>query len=114
MKRILAAVTVAAVFLSGSTLAAPIFSLTGGYSGPITIKFKDFERIAPGLAPGAENFGTVNITNITDLNGNNVWVAGGTSGFITGVFADITVTAVAPSGPGLRASGTGGHMNLYL
>lgn len=113
MKRTLAALALATGFLAAPALAAPVFSL-GGYTGPISIKFRNFENVAPGLTVGGENFGVVNVTSITDAIGNNLWTSGGANGFITGVFADIIITGTSLVGADLRATGTGGRMDLYL
>jgi hypothetical protein len=115
MKRLAAILGfVAASAMAVSASAAPIFSL-GGYTGPITIKFKNFESLTAGLTAGSENFGVVNITSITDSIGNNLWTSGGSNGFLAGVFADIVVSSVVPDGSGgVNADATGGHMNIYL
>jgi len=112
MKRIAAVLGfLAAAAMTASASAAPVFSL-GGYTGPITIKFKNFESLTDGISVGSENFGVVNITNITDPIGNNLWTSGGANGFLSGVFADIIISSVG--GGGLTAKASGGHMDIYL
>src|SRR2546423_11042962 len=94
---------------------AAAFNL-GGYTGPLVIQFRDFEDIAPGLAPGAQNFGVLRVTTVQDLSGNNLWVQGvGSNGFLSGVFDGITVKSVTPSGGGhLNVQSILGHLDLYL
>lgn len=114
MKKIALALGLAAALAGTHATAAPTFSL-GGYTGPITIKFKNFENVDPSLQQGAENYGVLNITNITDPSGNNLWSSGGSNGFLTGVFADIMVKSTTPNAiGGVNVKGTGGLLNIYL
>ncbi|HXG02584.1 MAG TPA: hypothetical protein VNO23_04105 [Candidatus Binatia bacterium] len=117
MKRVAIALGLLMVFAATPVLAAPTFSL-GGYTGPIFIKFRNFESFLDpdqnGIDPGDENFGIVNITNITDPLGNNLWTSGGSNGFLAGVFADVIVQSVTPFGGGFDVESTGGILDIYL
>lgn len=115
IKKIALAIGLAASFSGTSAFAAPSFSLAGGYTGDIVIKFRNFENVSPTLTTGAENFGVLNITSITDTVGNNLWTSGGANGYLGGIFADITVLSSIPdSGGGLNVQGTGGQLDIYL
>lgn len=113
MKKLVTALALVASIAGSNAIAAPVFSLTGGYAGPIVIRFQDWESVLPGLAVGAENFGILRITAIEDTSGNSIWIQGGTNGFLAGIFNDLIIQSVAPSGAGVRAQATGGHLAIY-
>jgi PEP-CTERM motif-containing protein len=112
--------------LAGAMVAfqanAQTFSL-GGYTGPVEIKFQNWESFLPGidsitgLPPlGAENFGVLRITSIVIPGGAGfVWQDSQGGGEITGVFRDVIVQSVTP-GPGgtVNVKSSGGFMDLYL
>src|SRR5687768_7577228 len=100
--------------LVGSASAAPVFNLAGGYTGPINIKFRNWESILPGLAPGAENFGILRITSVTDPDGNPLWSDGQDGAELTGVFRDIIVDSVTVVGTDANVKSTGGLLDIYI
>jgi hypothetical protein len=116
MKPLAVAVGLAATVFASAATAAPAFSLAGGYTGAIGIKFRNFENVDPALAPGSENYGVLRITSIETPGGDPLWQQGvGGNGFLTGVFADINVLTSVPDGAGgLNVQGSGGLMNIYL
>jgi len=114
MKKLIPALVLALGVGAAPAFATPVFSV-GGYQGPMTIKFKDFESLTNGQTQGSLNFGTVNITNITDLIGNNLWTSGGSNGYLTGVFNGITITGVTNNLDGtVSTTNSGGHLDIYL
>lgn len=111
-----AALTLAACI--GSALAAPID--LGGYTGPVTIKFSNYESFT--VTPGANgpvtssyNFGVFEITSILDNNQNIIYQAplanqiSASNPLIVGVFSGIHVDSVS----GGIALNSGGVFSLY-
>src|SRR5690349_3382566 len=97
LKKLAVALGVTCAVAAAPLYAAPAFSL-GGYTGPITIKLKDYENLTAGLTVGSENYGLVRITEITDPLGNDLWQQGGSNGFLSGVFNGIIINSVTPAG----------------
>lgn len=117
MKHLASAVALAAALAASQASAAPSFSL-GGFSGQIEIKFTNYESFTAPILPGTsgqENFGILRITSIEDPNsGSTLWQSGDGGAEITGVFRDIMVLAVTPSGTGVNVKSTGGLLDLYI
>jgi PEP-CTERM motif-containing protein len=123
MKKLAACLAFAGAAVAWQASAAPAFDL-GGYTGPIQIKFLNFESFLPGINPatgappvGAENFGILRITSIENPNGSgSVWTNGQNGAEITGVFRDITVLTVTPNPAtgAVNVKSTGGLMDLYI
>jgi len=102
--------------LALSVGGAHAFSL-GGYTGPIKIKFSNYENIdnpvgtaCASPAVGCVNYGVLAVTAITDNSNNLLWTSGTGGEFISGVFNGITISTSA----GTTVNSTGGVVNLYL
>jgi len=114
---LLAGTAIASLLAVMPASAAPID--LGGYSGPITIKFQDYEAFTGqgGPVPGNQNFGVFEITSIT--GGGNILYQGpvGTptmsDPLIVGVFSGIKVTGTSGSPPTENTYNTGGVFSLY-
>lgn len=106
---------VAAALLSAAPVqAASLGPAFDNYSGPVEIKFKNWESFStPQIQEGSENFGVLVVTSITDPLGNPLFNSGGNQ-WLTGVFYGITVTEVTPSGSGFNGKATGGRIDIYL
>jgi len=99
-----AGVALAAATFAAATPASAQVNL-GGYAGPITVKFSDFESlynpstgaIATGLpAVGDEVFGIITVTSISSNTGSPVqlWHAGSPGdGYLIGVYVGPTLTS---------------------
>jgi hypothetical protein len=109
---------------AGTALAATLFCAVGanagpldfgGYTGPVQIKFQNYESFTGGtIAPGAMNFGVVKVTSIVNPNtGGNVWVPGGANGFLSGVFDGIIVSTITPTAGGFNTTNTGGTFQFW-
>ncbi|HZU89863.1 MAG TPA: PEP-CTERM sorting domain-containing protein [Stellaceae bacterium] len=93
----------------------------GGYTGPISIKFTNYEEFltpsgtpATTIAPGDQNVGVFHVTSIQNANTNaTIWSEGGSNGFLVGVFNGITVNSVTGTSPNLTSHNTGGTFALY-
>lgn len=104
MRNLLGGASLAALCVIGTSaaMASPID--LGGYSGPIQIKFNDFESFTGtgGLAVSNSNYGILQITSILDKNGNQIYSAptvsqvSATNPLILGVFSGIHVGSVNP------------------
>ena len=128
MKKVLSAAILALGIAATGSQAAPVFSL-GGYTGPLEIKFQNFENVgvlgagASGtgtnldLTPGATIFGVLRVTSISgiDTNGDafNVWTSGQDGAFISGVFHQ-TVATVVPSAGGFDYTTSDGAFDFYI
>lgn len=107
------------IWASGSALATPIDLM--GYTGPITIKFENFESFSTStIGIGTTNFGVFNITSIQAgasqggiLAGQTIWQSGGANGFLAGTFDNIMVTGVIPTATGFDTLNSGGNFALY-
>jgi len=112
------------IWAAGSALATPINLM--GYTGPISIKFEDFEsfnNLGPGgaIVPGSTtNFGVYEITSIqagttqgSILAGQTIWSPGGANGVLVGTFNNILVTGIIPITGGFETTNTGGNFALY-
>jgi hypothetical protein len=106
--------------LSTTAFAVPTFSL-GGYVGDISIKVQNFElfydpannnALCAGPIVGCVNAGVLSVTNIY-AGISEIWSQGGTNGYITGVFNDITV-ANNDGGTPAAVDSTGGKVVLSL
>ncbi len=59
------AFSIISIFGGSAAFADPIATDLSGVSGPITIKFSNYESFSSAtLAPGVTNFGVVNVTSI--------------------------------------------------
>ena len=120
MKKLAIALAAISALLAGQANAAPAFSLAGGYTGDIKIKFSNWESFSTqvGQAPvqGDTNWGILKITSIESDDGNNtlLWSSGQGGAEITGVFGGITVQNVIPQGGGFNLQSSGGVMDLYI
>jgi len=122
MKKLVACLAVAGAMSAWQANAAPTFSLEGGYTGPINIKFLNFESFLPGIGAtgvppiGAENFGVLRVTTIERPDGSgSLWVSGTNGAEITGVFRDIIIDNVTPNADGtVNVESTGGLLDLYI
>ncbi|HEY2540860.1 MAG TPA: hypothetical protein VGI28_15405 [Stellaceae bacterium] len=110
-----AVVAIATAAISGGAEADPLIDL-GGYTGPIQIKFQNYESFTSlPIAPGSMNFGVIEVTSIENSNtGANIWVQGQSGQFLSGVFNDITVTSVTPTGTGFITTNSGGVFDFFL
>ena len=116
-----------ALGLAASTcaLAAPApFALAGGYTGPVKIKFSNYENIDSSTggactlttvgAIGCINYGVLDITQILNPVTNAIlWTKGQGGGFLSGVFNGITVAAANGVAPNFNAFSTGGIAKIY-
>lgn len=122
IKKLALAVATIGCLAATQASAVPSFSLNGGYTGAIKIKFSNwesFDTIDPqtGLpVVGGHNYGILKISTVESDDGNNtlLWSSGQGGGELTGVFSGITLTAVTPSGGGFDLVSTGGALDLYL
>jgi hypothetical protein len=106
----------------GAALADPINLM--GYSGPLTVKFTNYESFnnldANGnIQLGTTNFGVFEITSILAGSGGTLpvgtplWSAGGVNGFLVGTFDNITVSGIIPQLGGAQTENTGGNFAIY-
>jgi len=99
-----------AVGIGGISMPAYAGLNLGGYTGPIQIKFNDYEAFTGGtIAVSHSNFGIVVVTSITTPGGTDLWSQGGSNGIILGVFDDIHVVSVS----GGSSTNTNGTFNFY-
>lgn len=125
-RNLLAGTAMAALTLGlglGPALADPIN--LDGYSGPLTIKFQNYESFGDladngSLQVGSTNFGVFQITSITAGLGGSLpfgtplWSPGGANGFLVGTFDNIKVSGILPAGGGgFDTENTGGNFALY-
>jgi len=107
---------------AGSALADPISLM--GYTGPLTIKFTNYESFSGlgdngALQVGTTNFGVFEITSINAGNGGTLpagtplWSPGGSNGFLVGTFDNITISGIIPNGGGFQTQNTGGNFAIY-
>ncbi len=115
LRKLLPIAGIAAAALCHGAVAAPLIDL-GGYTGPIEIKFQNYESFSSlPIAQGSMNFGVVEVTSIQNPNtGANIWVQGQAGQFLSGVFNGITVTSVTPQGSGFITTNSGGVFDFYL
>jgi hypothetical protein len=113
--RALTGMAMAAALLYGGAANANLIDLNG-YTGPIEFKFQNYESFtSTSIAPGAQNFGVVEVTSIVDpLTGANVWVQGQGGQYLSGVFDGITVTSVTPTPSGFVTTNSGGTFQIWL
>ena len=91
----------------------------GGYTGPLTIKFQNYEAFTnpAGPVPTSSNFGVFEITTIS--GGGNILYSAPTgtpttsNPLIVGVFSGITVTGTSGSPPTENTFNSGGVFSLY-
>ena len=118
-----------AMFIIGSAVSASAFSL-GGYSGPIKMKFSNWEDLILPAAnmPGPsyyvnngdgieDNYGILYITDIRADDGSNLllWSDATQGETLTGLFYDVDVQSWAPNGSGgTNVQSVGGKMDIYL
>jgi PEP-CTERM motif len=114
-RKLIAVAGMATAALCGGANAAPLIDL-GGYTGPIQIKFQDYESFsAIPISEGSENFGVVKVTSIQNpITGANVWVQGQAGQFLSGVFNGITVASVTTTSGGFDTTATGGVFHFWL
>ncbi|MBN8507422.1 MAG: PEP-CTERM sorting domain-containing protein [Burkholderiales bacterium] len=116
MKKLAFAVALSAIFAAGQAAAVPTFSLAGGYTGAIKIKFTNWESFNSSFpSPGDVNYGILKITSIESDDGNNtqLWNDGKDGGEITGIFRDITVASTSGTGP-VNIKSSGGLLDIYI
>jgi hypothetical protein len=108
-------IAIATAAVSSDAWAAPLIDL-GGYTGPIQIKFQNYESFTSlPIAPGSMNFGVVEVTSIVNpTTGANIWVQGQAGQFLSGVFNGITVSSVTPTSSGFVTTNAGGVFNFWL
>ena len=113
--KLAAVIGVATAAVSSGAWAAPLIDL-GGYTGPIEIKFSDYESFTSlPIAPGSMNFGVVEITSIQNpTTGANIWVQGQAGQYLSGVFNGVTVSTVTAISTGFATTNAGGVFNFYL
>ncbi len=122
-----------------SLFAAQVFALPlsfslGGYQGPVTIKYNNYEVLnvpsacisggvltnctiaSPNTANGGDNYGFVKVTSILDGSGlNTLWSDGNGGAEITGVFSGIGIKDIhVLSGFDFGIDSIGGLFSLYL
>jgi len=115
MRKLATALGIAGALLVSQANAAPIFTLTGGFTGDVVIKLQNFESFTGALAPGSENFGILRITSIEAADASGpVWLHGQNGAEITGIFRDIIVVSTTPVGPALNVKSTGGLLDLFI
>lgn len=110
------------VAAAASPVAAETIPLLDGYTGPIAIKFQNYESFtASALAPGVQNFGVFTVTSILAqassgavANGETIWSPNTTSvPQIAGIFNNITIKSITPVAGGDTIQNTGGNFSLY-
>ena len=116
MKVLATALALAGALVASNVSAAPTFSLSGGYTGSISIKFENWESFTQGLEQGSENYGILRISSIQGSGGiGNVWSDGQNGAELTGIFRDIMVDTITPLGGGqVNVQSTGGVLDLYI
>jgi PEP-CTERM motif-containing protein len=127
-RRIPLAATIALGALIAGVAAAPspamaeAIPLLDGYTGPISIKFMDFESFTSStLAPGVQNFGVFTVSAINAAAsfgsitpGETIWSPGTTSvPQIAGIFSGITLGSITSTPSGDTIQNTGGTFSLY-
>ena len=113
---LLASAIIAATLLAGGAATASPLIDFGGYTGPIQIKFQNYESFSTTpIGVGSMNFGVVKVTSIVNPNtGANVWVQGQAGQFLSGVFNGITVSSVTSTSGGFETTATGGVFQFWL
>lgn len=123
VRQALASTALATILASA---AVPAFAASidlGGYSGPIEIKFNNFESFTGNGAIQASNtnFGIIQITQILGesvIGSNNfnlaVWNTGQNGQFLSGVFGALHVDSVTGTSTLGSTANSGGFINLYL
>lgn len=108
-------IAIATAAVASGARSAPLIDL-GGYTGPIAIKFADYESFTSlPITPGSMNFGVVEITSIQNATtGANIWAQGQAGQFLSGVFNGITVSTVTPTATGFVTTNSGGVFDFYL
>ena len=121
MKKLAIALVLMGAFVAGHANAVPGFSLAGGYTGAIKIKFSNWESFTTAIgaapAPGDQNFGILSISQIVSDDGLNtvLWNPGDAGAEITGVFRGITVLSTTNLGGGnIEIKSTGGLLDLFI
>src|SRR5947209_7276115 len=109
-------------FFAGAALATTLLSGTasaslidlGGYTGPIQLKFQNYESFTSTvIAPGVMNFGVVGVTSITDpVHNTLLWFQGKSGQFLSAVFNGITVSSVTPNAVGFTTTNFGGTFHV--
>ena len=113
------AAIVSTLAVVGVTSASALPIDFGGYTGPISIKFNNFEAFTGegGPVTGNHNFGVFQITSIVDQSDNLLYSApihpSASDPLILGVFSGITVTGTAGSPPNEITYNSGGTFSLY-
>jgi hypothetical protein len=119
MRYLLAGAAISLVLaVNAESASADPISL-GGYTGPITIKFENYESFTnpAGPVPGSSNFGVFAITSI--LGGGNILyqapigAPSAANPLIVGVFSGIQVTGSSGAPPTETTYNTGGVFSLY-
>lgn len=125
MKRLLALSLGVAATLAAMQASAVTFSLAGGYTGPVKIKFSNYENIdttdANGnptgtacnpVAVGCTDYGVLSVTGIYNPTTNaTLWAQGQGGAYLSGVFNGLTVDGV--SGTTLTSTGAVA-IDIYL
>lgn len=128
-----ALVTAAGMLTWGAAFALPAFNI-GGYQGPVTIHFSDYENIdtpnAAGsgpsgtacqpLAVGCYNYGVLSVDQILAPIGAGgslqpIWNSGQDGAYISGVFNNLVIGAITGTSPNVNAYSTSlVNIDLYL
>lgn len=111
---------VALGFVSLNAAAIPSFSLRGGYTGDITIKYINYESFidvdsSGDISVGDINFGVVKIVNIFNpITSATLWADGDNGAELTGVFSSIVVKTITPTVGGSFVDSTGGLLDVFI
>ena len=117
MHQLLAGTALAAALALGTGPAMAVPIDLGGYTGPVQIKFNNFESFTgtAGIAVSSNNFGIISVSAITTPGGTNLWTQGKSGQFLAGVFNNLHVDTIVPNvSGGFDTTNSGGALNVYL
>lgn len=106
----------AAVAGGGSAIASPVN--LNGYTGPVTVKFTNYESFTNGLNPGSQNYGIFEVTDFLGSGNTPLYslppggVATSSNPLYIGVFSGITVTSNS-GGSTPTTQNQGGTFSIY-
>jgi hypothetical protein len=115
MRNLFSGASVAALLAVGTSAAMATPIPLGGYSGPIQIKFTDYEAFTAGsLSTSNSNYGILAVTSVLDGSGNTIYsgpaTASSSNPIIMGVFSGIHVGS---SGGASAEANTPGAFSFY-